>query len=70
MKGKSTKRRRGRHKKENIREGEPKKKDRDKVQCFDCHRYGHYAALCRNSNDVDETSYLAEKEEKSESALL
>ena len=58
------------HKKENTREGERENKYRDKVKCFNCHRYGHYAATCHNSYDEDETSYLVEKEEKSESALL
>ena len=70
VKGKSKERHRGRHKKENSREGECAKKDRDKVKCFNCHRYGHYAAACHRSDDEDETSYLAKKEEKSESALL
>ena len=70
MKGKSNEHHRGRHKKENTREGEREKKDCDKVKCFNFHRYGHYAAACRISDDEDETSYLAEKEEKSESALL
>ena len=70
MKGKSKERHHGRHKKENTREGEREKKDRDKVKCFNYHRYGHYAVACRSSDDEDETSYLAKKEEKSKSVLL
>ena len=70
VKGKSKECRRGRHKKENTHEGEHEKKDRDKVKCFNCHRYGHYAPACYSSDDEDETFYLAEKEEKFESALL
>ena len=70
VKGKSKERRRGRHKKEDTREGECEKKDHDKVKCFNYHRYGHYAATCCSNDDEDETSYLAEKEEKAESALL
>ena len=62
MKGKSKKCHRRRHKKENTHEGECEKKDRGKVKCFSCHRYGHYAATCHSSDDEDETSYLAEKE--------
>ena len=70
VKGKSKERHCGRHKKENRCEGEREKKDRDKVKCFNCHHYGHYAAAYGSSDDEDETSYLAEKEVKSESALL
>ena len=70
VKGKSTKYRPGRHKKENAREGECEKKDCDKVKCFNCYRYGHYVAACRSSDNENETSYLAEKEERYESALL
>ena len=70
MKGKSKEHHRGRHKKENTCKGEREKKDRDKVKCFNCHHYRHYAAACRSRDDKGETSYLAEKEEKSESALL
>ena len=53
----------------NTCKGECEKKDRDKVKCFNCHHYGHYAAACCISNDEDKTSYLAEKEEKVGSAL-
>ena len=42
----------------NTREGECEKKDRDKVKCFNCHRYGHYATACGINNDEDKTSYL------------
>lgn len=70
VKRRSMEHRRGRHKKENTREGEREKKDHDKVKCFNWHRYGHYAAARRSSDNEDETSYFGEKEEKSESALL
>ena len=70
VKGKSMERCRGRHKKENTCEGEREKKDCDTVKCFNCHRYGHYAPASRSSDDKDETSYLAEKEENPDSALL
>ena len=64
MKGKSKERRRRRHKKEDTHEGEREKKDREKVKCFNCLRYGHYTSACHNIDDEDETTYLAEREEK------
>ena len=44
-------------------EGDHEKKDRKKVTSFNCHRYGHYTSACHNSNNEDETTYPAEREE-------
>jgi hypothetical protein len=30
---------------------QPRKKDLSKIKCFICHKNGHYAYLCRNSDE-------------------
>ncbi|KAJ7961115.1 Retrovirus-related Pol polyprotein from transposon TNT 1-94 [Quillaja saponaria] len=45
--------------------------DKSNVECYNCHKFGHFASECRNTNVVEENTNLLEyKEEVEEPTLL
>ncbi|KAL5816417.1 hypothetical protein ACOSQ3_024795 [Xanthoceras sorbifolium] len=45
--------------------------DKRNVQCYNCHKYGHYSNECRgNPNEVNESSNFAEKEQVGGESLM
>ncbi|KAJ7958815.1 Retrovirus-related Pol polyprotein from transposon TNT 1-94 [Quillaja saponaria] len=48
-----------------------KRYDKSNVECYNCHKFGHFASECRNTNVVEENANLLEyKEEVEEPTLL
>ncbi|KAJ7976200.1 Retrovirus-related Pol polyprotein from transposon TNT 1-94 [Quillaja saponaria] len=48
-----------------------KRYDKSNVECYNCHKFGHFASKCRNTNVVEENANLLEyKEEVEEPTLL
>ncbi|KAJ7971537.1 Retrovirus-related Pol polyprotein from transposon TNT 1-94 [Quillaja saponaria] len=48
-----------------------KRYDKSNVECYNCHKFGHFASECRNTNVIEENANLLEyKEEVEEPTLL
>jgi len=56
----------------NHKKGKSKTVDKPKIECFRCHRYGHFRSECRTffNQDRGERSNFGEKEESEEEISL
>ncbi|KAJ7954575.1 Retrovirus-related Pol polyprotein from transposon TNT 1-94 [Quillaja saponaria] len=55
----------------NYKRPNEKRYDKSNVECYNCHKFGHFASECRNTNVVEENANLLEyKEEVEEPTLL
>ncbi|KAJ7978961.1 Retrovirus-related Pol polyprotein from transposon TNT 1-94 [Quillaja saponaria] len=68
--GQQSSRGRGRGR-ENYARPNEKRYDKSNVECYNCHKFGHFASECRNTNVIEENANLLEyKEEGEEPTLL
>ena len=44
--------------------------DKSNVECFSCHKYGHYSSECRNINKEQRASFTRQDDEEEEHSLL
>ena len=52
------------------RRNEGRRFDKSKIECFNSHKFGHFAWECRNNNVEEKSNYVENKEKEEESTLL